>query len=338
MKRIKKYISVALNCILLIHFVSCNVNQKTISKMENNINNPMICDTETGVCEMPGNELDSSKVNVDNAKEKRIKIIYFTDPICSSCWGIEPQLRKLKLEYGDYIDIEYHMGGLLKDWSYNSGSISEPKDVAEHWDEVALHYDMPIEGNLWLEDPLHSSYPPSIAFKAAQIQNKQKAIDFLRKIREQVFLQKMNITKWEHISSAANGVGLDLEQFKKDYNGIAEVAFHDDLLLAKKMRVRGFPTLFFVNEEGKQEIMVGFRSYEEFESKILTIYPKAQKEIYDTSHVSLFNSFESLTDKEFSVLSGIERVKAEVVLNKLCDEKWLDKISTKNGNLYFRME
>ena len=28
--------------------------------------------------------------------QQAIKVIYYTDPICSSCWGIEPQLRKLK--------------------------------------------------------------------------------------------------------------------------------------------------------------------------------------------------------------------------------------------------
>lgn len=44
---------------------------------------------------------------------KPITLLYFTDPICSSCWGTEPQLRRLKLEYGDAIDIQYHMGGLL---------------------------------------------------------------------------------------------------------------------------------------------------------------------------------------------------------------------------------
>ena len=96
---------------------------------------------------------------------KPIKIIYYTDPICSSCWGIEPQLRKLKLEYGNFIEIEYRMGGLLPDWSYNSGGISKPSDVAHHWDEVSAYYDMPIDGNVWLTDPLSSSYPASIAFK-----------------------------------------------------------------------------------------------------------------------------------------------------------------------------
>ena len=114
-------------------------------------------------------------------------------PICSSCWGIEPQLRKLKLEYGNNIQIEYRMGGLLPDWNYNSGGISEPSDVAHHWDEVSVHYDMPIDGDVWLEDPLDSSYPPSIAFKAAQLQDEYKALLFMREIREMVFLQKKNI-------------------------------------------------------------------------------------------------------------------------------------------------
>jgi predicted DsbA family dithiol-disulfide isomerase len=119
--------------------------------------------------------------------KKPVKIIYYTDPICSSCWGIEPQLRKLKLEYGNNIEVEYRMGGLLPNWSYNSGGISKPSDVAHHWDEVSVYYDMPIDGNVWLEDPLNSSYPPSIAFKAAQMQDNEKAILFLREIREMVF-------------------------------------------------------------------------------------------------------------------------------------------------------
>ena len=69
----------------------------------------------------------------------------------------------MKLEYGDYINIEYHMGGLVPSWEgFNSGGITKPSDVAHHWDEVSKYYEMPIDGDIWLEDPLHSSYPPSI--------------------------------------------------------------------------------------------------------------------------------------------------------------------------------
>jgi hypothetical protein len=55
------------------------------------------------------------------------------------------------------MEVKYRMGGLLTDWSYNNGGISKPSDVAHHWDEVSVYYDMPIDGNVWLEDPLPSS-------------------------------------------------------------------------------------------------------------------------------------------------------------------------------------
>lgn len=42
--------------------------------------------------------------------KKEINILYFTDPICSTCWIIQPQLRKLQLEYENQVNIEYKMG------------------------------------------------------------------------------------------------------------------------------------------------------------------------------------------------------------------------------------
>src|SRR5690554_5583967 len=185
--------------------------------------NPLLCDIETGMCEIPDSSKTEQGATISKSSQKPVKVIYYTDPICSSCWGIEPQLRKLKLEYGKSIDLEYRMGGLLPDWSYNSGGIGKPSDVADHWDEVSIHYDMPIDGDIWLEDPLDSSYPPSIAFKAAEIQDSKIAILFLREIREMVFLEKKNITKWEHLATAAKKAGLDVEQFKTDYKNNAKI-------------------------------------------------------------------------------------------------------------------
>jgi hypothetical protein len=51
-------------------------------------------------------------------------------------------------------------------------------DAAKHWEEVSKEHKTPLDGDIWIEDPLHSSYPPSIAFKAAQIQSNDKAISF----------------------------------------------------------------------------------------------------------------------------------------------------------------
>ncbi|MFC4689920.1 ClpXP adapter SpxH family protein [Dokdonia genika] len=297
-------------------------------------NNPLLCDIETGMCEMPDERVVTEPKDDISSTENIIKLIYFTDPICSSCWGIEPQLRKLKLEYGNAIRMEYRMGGLLPDWSYNSGGISGPADVAGHWDEVSAHYDMPIDGDLWLEDPLESSYPPSIAFKAAQLQDEKKAQLFMRDIREMVFLKKINIAKWEHLAKAAKKVGLDVAQLKTDFNGKAKALFEDDLKLAKELGVRGFPTLFFTDTAGNTETVYGTRPYAFYEMAILKLNLDVVKREYHKDWQSLFQVYNSLTAKEYSELSGTPRAESETLLNNLANNGTLEKFTTKNGALW----
>jgi len=313
----------------LVGTLSCQLQKN--KNMETN-NNPLLCDPAKGVCEMP--DTNTAHPTALPKIEKSLKIIYFTDPICSSCWGIEPQLRKLKLEYGNAIEIEYRMGGLLPDWSYNSGGISKPSDVAHHWDEVSRYYDMPIDGDIWLEDPLPSSYPPSIAFKAAQLQSEEKALLFLREIREQVFLQKKNITKWEHLESAATKTGLNVDQLKSDYNNQAKALFEEDLTLAKSLGVRGFPTMFLVNQSNNKEMVYGAKPYSFYEAAILKLNPEVTKINYDKNWESLFSSYSSLTANEFAQLSGVARMESEKLLNDLVAKGQLEILKTKNGSLW----
>lgn len=299
--------------------------------------NPLHCDPDSAICEMPGTAKTAAASSIPNSPlgtEGIVKIIYFTDPICSSCWGIEPQLRRLKLEYGDLLHVEYHMGGLLPDWSYNSGGISKPSDVAGHWDEVSHHYDMPIDGDVWLEDPLPSSYPPSIAFKAAQMQDEAKALRFLRRIREMVFLEKKNIAKWEHLEIAAQETGLDPQKMKHDLDGAALQAFQKDLDMGRSLGVRGFPTLFFTDGSGNRLTLYGARPYPEFEQKLRALLPDAQKTAYETSPEALFAHYPTLTAREFATLSGLPRADAERVLEGMFKEKKLMKTVTKNGSLW----
>ncbi len=330
--------TIILFCILSFSMANgCN-SQVTQSNMEKDKNtNPLLCNPEKGFCEMPETK-SGHDTNIVTEQSKPVKIIYFTDPICSSCWGIEPQLRKLKLEYGNLVEIEYHMGGLLPDWSYNSGGISKPSDVAHHWDEVSGYYDMPIDGDVWLEDPLNSSYPPSIAFKAAQLQDETKAVEFMRRIREMVFLEKKNITKWEYLQTAADEVGLDSVQLRKDYEGRANELFQADLELARKMGVRGFPTMIFSDKQNNQQTVYGSKPYIDFENAILSLQPEAVKHIYPRAWTDLFKKFPTMTTREFSELSGLTRDKSEILLQKLFEESMLTKTSTKNGVLWKERE
>ncbi len=320
--------------LLLILICSTNCQSQINSKMSTSKTNPLLCDPETGTCEMPTNEKTNENSTIPT-ENKPVKIIYYTDPICSSCWGIEPQLRKLKLEYGAYIDIDYRMGGLLPDWSYNSGGISKPADVAHHWDAASVHYEMPIDGNVWIEDPLDSSYPSCIAMKAAQIQDKDKAVKFMRILREQLYLEKKNIAKWENISEAASLAGLDTKKLKSDYEGDARLLFQEDLNYARTLGVRGFPTLFFSDGTNNQLTVYGSKPYASYENALLALYPEAKKKkIASENPLSLFEIYPTLAPKEYAVLLDISLSEAIDILENLSKKGALNKKSIKNGVLY----
>ena len=327
-------IRLAISTMVIICSGSCLVGQSQTNMNMTEQPNPLLCDITTGICETSNDKAHESTTTNAQASKKPIKVIYYTDPICSSCWGIEPQLRKLKLEYGDALEIEYRMGGLLPDWSYNSGGISKPSDVAHHWDEVSVYYDMPIDGDIWLEDPLHSSYPPSIAFKAAQMQDEHKAILFLREIREMVFMQKKNITKWEHLAEAAKNVGLDVTRLLLDYEGRGNERFEEDLKQGRALGVRGFPTLFFIDEHGNKELVYGSKPYAFYEVAVLKLAPDAIKKEYKKSYEELFSTYHSLTAKEYAELSGTPRGDSEAKLNDLVAQGKLEIHTIKNGSIW----
>lgn len=321
--------------VLLLTFSLQAQTTNTKSAMSNPVqkSNPLLCEPTTGACEMPGQGGAAAAVSPGIAKP--LRILYFTDPICSSCWGIEAQLRKLGVDYGHLFDIEYHMGGLLPSWEvYNSGGISKPSDVAHHWDEVSAYYEMPIDGDVWLEDPLPSSYPPSVAFKAAQLQDPLLALRFLRRIREMVFLEKKNIAKIEYLRSAAAEVGLDPDRLEQDMAGKAQQLFQEDLQLTRSMGVRGFPTLFFADGSQPQGVLYGARAYAQFEQQILRLLPGAIKQDARYKAETWFLPFPTLTTKEYALLTGLPMQQAGEALKQLQQQGKIQRFDTKNGPIW----
>ncbi|MET3697840.1 predicted DsbA family dithiol-disulfide isomerase [Bacillus oleivorans] len=226
----------------------------------------MVCDLETGICGLPG-ENPFETIDLTSPK-KSITLYYVTDPICSHCWALEPVLHKFEEQYGQYINIQTLMGGLLESWDgfadLNNG-IGSPSDVAAHWREVGEHSRMPIDGTLWLDNPVHSSYPPSRVFKVIQQKDEKLANTFLRKAREAVFVFNQNIAEDSVLIELVNQLQLDgkaiVEEARKSQG---QRLLMEDFALARSLGVRGFPTIIMVNEENKGIKIVGSRPFENY--------------------------------------------------------------------------
>lgn len=198
----------------------------------------------------------------------KVNILYFSDPLCSYCWGSELILKTIKEEFGDAVSFEYRMGGLMPDWSMFDGKEGGPALVAHHWVEASHHIGFQIDGDVWREDPPASSYPPSIAFRAAMLQGEDKGYRFYNIMREGFFHNKINIAKRENLLKAAAKAKLDIEVFTNDLEGRGKDEFEKDLKLAASLEVDLFPTYIFSNAGGKRVRLAGFIGFDQLSRTI----------------------------------------------------------------------
>jgi predicted DsbA family dithiol-disulfide isomerase len=182
-----------------------------------------------------------------------------------------------------------------------------------------------------------SSHPPCIAFKAAQRQDKDKAIFFLRRLKEMLFMEKKNINKWENLERAALFCGLDAALLQKDMNNQGIIDFKKDLELAKKMKIRVFPTLIFNHTGFESEILKGLKSYEIIEETILKFIPNAKKNYSLPAPEDLFKLYNNMTEKEFAFLLNLDQQSANIELEKLNKQGVISKMNVKEVEYWKRL-
>ena len=246
----------------------------------------------------------------------KIKLIYFTDPVCSTCWLIEPYLHRLIQDYKDQLILEIRMGGLLPSWSEFKSpdeNVSKEQFLANLINRQACEFGADMDGDIWLENPIKSSYPASIAYHAAKIQDPDKAIKFLRSIREMLFIEKKDISAENVINNAVIRSGLNYEEFSTDLkNGVAEKNFQADLLEKKKWNITRFPTLIFINESDEfiidKEVFATINEPEILDNWHAIISKlsegKMEVKIQSVDPIAMMDGFDVLSTREMHIMSG----------------------------------
>lgn len=122
--------------------------------------------------------------------------------------------------------ITYVMGGLAREFA-------RPVETMRHWIDAAVDSGMPVDPRLWLDAPPRSSYPASLAVKAAAEQGLDGA--YLRRAREGLAYERRTLDSPDALVTLARTVpGLDVARFRIDLgsNAIVE-AFAADLERAR---------------------------------------------------------------------------------------------------------
>jgi predicted DsbA family dithiol-disulfide isomerase len=264
--------------------------------------------------------------------QKPIEIFVFVDPLCPECWSLEPSLKKLAIEYGSYFTIRPIVSGYLN--SLNKDVFDKPKKLKAIWEKTANRTGMCCDGDLWTENPVSSPWIASLAIKAAELQGKKAGRLFLRKVQENLFLLKQNISDEDVLLACAREANLDINEFKNDlYSSSAKKAFRDDMRLTKEMEVEYIPTIVFFNQIVEQHgiKISGLYPYDIYVRVLKQMLQKDPDPAEKPSLEDFLRNFEMVGDKEIAVVYDWTMAKAAKEMKKLQLKRTVEKIPVKYG-------
>ncbi|MFS0865205.1 ClpXP adapter SpxH family protein [Fredinandcohnia sp. 179-A 10B2 NHS] len=270
-----------------------------------------------------------------STNKRPLEIYMFIDPLCPDCWALEPIIKKLTIEYGRYFTIRHVLSGRLA--TLNNKKKQKPNDLAQVWERTASRSGMSCDGSFWLENPITEPHTVSIAIKAAEIQGKKAGIRFLRKLQENLFLNKKDISDEKVLVSCAEEVGLDVNEFKNDLNSSsAAKAFQCDLGITSEMEVEEIPTLVFFNENIEDEgiKITGCYPYDMY---VHIIYDMLGEKIEPSPPPTLeefLEFFKFVASKEIAVLYNLSITEVEREMKKLLLKQKVEQIPVKYGTFW----
>ena len=232
---------------------------------------------------------------------------------------MEPAWRRFLYLYGEHVGVTHLYGGLLRGWEgfRDSAGIEKPADIPPHWDEVAERYGQPIDASVWHTDPLASSYPASVAAHAVRAIAPEREEDYLRRIRQALFLEARNIARPEVLVACAADIGLDPAHFETALaDPASEAAFAADLAARAQFGIRGFPTLLVAGPASERPwVMRGSQPF----SRLQLALEAALGELPPAREVSaeaVLSAYGSGTTREFSEVLQLDEEAAEAALHQ----------------------
>lgn len=276
----------------------------------------------------------------------QIDLYYITDPLCSFCWVFEPTLRKFRYQYAKYIHNDTTvMGGMIEKWENFGGDgangITNAVDVAKHWREIGDYTRMVIDGRIWLDEPIDSSFPSSQVYQVVRRDYPEKASLFLRKLRETVMMWNQDISKAEVVTGILEEMDLNAGEIWQEANSFeGRMLLNGDLGLAQALTVSGFPTVVMVNGDNQGIKVVGAQSYEALIEALQQILPTDTELLADPipSLDVVMEMTPMLLNREIEVLYNLEEVEVQRFVDMTLGKENYQKGELLGQNYYKKIQ
>ncbi|NGP44581.1 DsbA family protein [Bacillaceae bacterium SIJ1] len=268
-------------------------------------------------------------------QSKPLEIFVFIDPLSTCCWGHEPVIKKLLVQYGEYFSIRHVIGGQFP--RLVECTKKKYPDLAKAWDKAGTSSGMSCDGDLWLEDPILEPYHVPLAIKAAELQGKSAGTRFLRKLQEVLFLEKQNVSKKRVLIDIAEKVSLDVELFTNDLTSTSAVrAFTCDLKITEEMDIDETPSMVFFSQHMEEEgiKISGVYPYEVYEDILeeMLDYKPVKADLPDIT--SFLQMFPLVATAEVAAVYNLSEDEATTWMKKLKLQGLVEHVPVKHGSFW----
>lgn len=171
--------------------------------------------------------------------------------MCGWCYGFQPELDEF-LEKHPSAEVDWIMGGLASD-------SSQPMDedlrqtISSYWHQIEQTARVTFNHDFWtLNTPYRSTYPACRAVISAERLRAKSAPQMVKAIQSAYYQEARNPSLKETLIACASAMGLDEDQFSNALESEeTEQQFQQHLALTRRLQVRGFPALFYINDRNQ---------------------------------------------------------------------------------------
>lgn len=196
--------------------------------------------------------------------QNETEIVYVGDPLCSWCWGIAPDLEKLRTTYAGEVPFKVVMGGLRP-------FINEPMSrkfkefLRHHWEEVGARSGQPFCFDLLDgEDAfVYDTEPPCRAVVTVRGLNPDHAFDFFKRVQHDFYAENQDTNNPETYLPLLEGTQIHPDTFLATFNDEAtRKATMADFVWAKESGIGSFPSVIARVGEDWHQVAIGYANAE----------------------------------------------------------------------------
>lgn len=171
-------------------------------------------------------------------------LIYFSDPMCSWCYGFSPVVGAIQRAFGRGLPIRLVLGG-LRPGTDTPMTDQARIEVLTHWRHVHEATGLPfVEDAITRDGFVYDTDPAARAVVVARRADHNLAVPYLVRAQQAFYAEGRDVTSGEVLADLAAELGLDRDAFLADWG--TEDARQEtwrDYAISQRAGVTGFPTL-----------------------------------------------------------------------------------------------